>query len=629
MLNSLRNASRSWVAKALLLLLVASFGIWGVSTSLVATDANTVMTVGDQEVSAQEFALAYQRHVAALGRQFGMQLTPEQVRAFGIDQQVYSQLTAGAALDQLSDDMGLGLSHDRLAMLIAEDPAFQGSNGQFDRNLFTSRLRNAGLREDDYITERSQVAVRSQIVEAVSDGFQPPQVMLDALKQYRDETRSVDYLLLSNANIAPVKAPTNDVLAAWFEGVKARYRAPEYRTFTYVTLQPSDLADPSSISEEEARAEYEKRKDSFTTRGTRTIEQLTYPSREMAEAAATQLREGSTTFDQLVADQGKTASDVLLGEFTKENIPDPTLADAAFAVSSEGGTTDVIDGAFGPVILRVTNVTSETTRSFEEVESEIRQQLALQVGSQQVLDAHDRFEEIRAGGATLEEAARELNLKAVTVTADASGTTPQDEKIENLPTADTLLTDVFRSEPGAQPLPVSLGNNGYVWFEVSEVTPERDRTLDEVRERVVADWTAEQQREALGARATELKQRVEGGATLAAVAEDLGIAVETKQGLRRNAEDAIFGPEAVNALFAGPVGLVTTAVGADGESQLLIKVTGSDLVPADALSNQEPLQRLAQAAGDDMLDQMVNRLQNDYGVSINQAVAEQVANSIR
>ena len=40
MLNSLRNASRTWVAKALLLLLVASFAVWGISTSLVATDAN-------------------------------------------------------------------------------------------------------------------------------------------------------------------------------------------------------------------------------------------------------------------------------------------------------------------------------------------------------------------------------------------------------------------------------------------------------------------------------------------------------------------------------------------------------------------------------------------------------------
>ena len=122
--------------------------------------------------------------------------------------------------------MNLGLSQDRLATLISEDPAFRGVNGQFDRVTFSSVLRNAGLREQDYINNRSQVAVRSQIVEALSDGYTPPKVLGDALRQYRNQTRTIDYLLLSNANIDPVKAPSDDVLKPWFESHKADYRAP-------------------------------------------------------------------------------------------------------------------------------------------------------------------------------------------------------------------------------------------------------------------------------------------------------------------------------------------------------------------------------------------------------------------
>ena len=85
--------------------------------------------------------------------------------------------------------MNLGLSQDRLATLISEDPAFRGVNGQFDRLTFSSVLRNAGLREQDYINNRSQVAVRSQIVEALSDGYTPPKMLVDALRQYRNQTR--------------------------------------------------------------------------------------------------------------------------------------------------------------------------------------------------------------------------------------------------------------------------------------------------------------------------------------------------------------------------------------------------------------------------------------------------------
>lgn len=623
MLDSLRNAARSWVAKSLLLLLVVSFAIWGVSRSLVTGTSSTVMTVGDQEISSEEFRLAYQRQLANLARQFGTRLTPDQARAFGVENEVFQQLAAGAALDQLSDDMNLGLSKDKLAALIADDPAFKGVNGQFDKSLFSSRLRNAGLREDDYIRERSKVAVRSQVVDSVSDGFKPPQVLVDALKQYRDESRTVDYLLLSNANIDPVKAPAEDVLAKWFDGVKSRYRAPEFRTFAYVKLQPADIADASSVSDDQVRAEYEKRKDSYKTPETRTIDQLAFPNKEMADAAAAQLKEGTTTFDQVIADQGKKLADVRLGDFSKENMPDQKLAEAAFKVAAAGGTTPVVEGTFGPVILRVSNVRPETTRSFDEVKEELRQRMAVSAASQEVTSVHDQFEDLRSGGATLEDAANQLHLKAVTVTSDSSGQNEQGQKIADLPASNALLAEVFRIEPGADTLPVSVGNDGYVWFDLRNVTPERDRTLQEVHDKAVADWTAEQQRQALEARATELKARLDKGETLEAIAGELGLSVETKQGLRRNAEDPIFGAETTAAAFAGPSGIIGTALAADGESRLLFKVTAVDESAPDALSGDEQLQRMAQSAGDDMLDQMVNSLKNSYGVSINQSVVNQ------
>ena len=54
-------------------------------------------------------------------------------------------------------------------------------------------------------------------------------------------------------------------------------------------LEPADIADAASVTEEEIRAEYDKRKDSFRTPETRTIEQLTFPSRAEADAAAAKL----------------------------------------------------------------------------------------------------------------------------------------------------------------------------------------------------------------------------------------------------------------------------------------------------------------------------------------------------
>ncbi|WP_454286792.1 SurA N-terminal domain-containing protein [Rhizobium arsenicireducens] len=625
MLEVLRKSARTLVAKILLLLLVASFGVWGISASLFDAATDTVISVGDQQVSASEFSLAYQRQLSELSRRFGTQLTTEQAKAFGVPNQVYAQLAAGAALDQLSQDMNLGLSKDRLAQLIAEDPAFRTESGQFDRNLFTTRLRNAGLREDDYILERSKVAIRSQIVEATSDGFVAPKTLVDALKAYRNESRDVSYVLLNNAHIDPIKAPDEATLAAWFEAVKARYRAPEFRSFSYVKLEPADIADKAAISDEAIRQDYEARKKNYEIAGTRTIEQLSFETREMAEAALAELKTG-TSFDQLVSDQGKTASDVLLGEFSRDRLPDPILADAAFAITAEGATTDVVDGALGPVILRVTNIKEGRTRSLDEVREEIREALAEAAAVADMTTVYDQFEDLRAGGSTLEDSASQLGLKPITVkAADRTGKDEDGTDVPDLPERDALLAEVFETEVGVEALPLNIGNDGYIWIEVKDIVAERDRTLDEAREKATADWTAEQQKTALGTKAESLKERVAKGESLDVIAAELGIAVETKAGIRRQTEDAVLGPAAVTVAFGGAVGLVASAPGADPETQILLKVTDvRDQPLTDALGNADAqTNEIATAAGDDILDQMVRRLQDDYGVTINQQLAEQ------
>lgn len=626
MLDSLRNAAQTRIVKGLLAILILSFMVWGGQTLMVTGTSDAVVTVGEVKVSSSDYRLAYERQLSLLSRQLGTPLTRQQARAFGMEAQVYSQLVAGAALDQLAEDMNLGLSEDRLARLIGEDPAFHGANGQFDRMTFSSVLRNAGLTEQDYIKNRSQVAVRSQIVDALSDGFTAPAILVDAVGKYRHETRSIDYLLLSNANIDAVKAPGDDVLAPWFESHKANYRAPEYRKFSYIKLEPEDLIATDAVTEEELRADYEKRKESFRSPATRTIEQLAFPSREAADGAAAKLSAG-TSFDDLVKAEGKSAADVLLGDFTKERMPDQKVAEAAFAVASDGGVTPVVEGAFGPVILRVTNIRQEAVRSFDQVKEELRKDIALSVARDQLVGLHDKIEDERAAGATVKEVADQLKLKLVTVDAiDAAGKDQNGDDVTGLPEQRALLQEVLKAEVGLETLAVHIGRDGYAWFDLEEVIPARDRTLDEVRDEVAADWTAEQQRVALAAKAADLKGRVQKGAKLADIASELGLVVETKTGLSRSTqEDAALSQAAIAAAFGGPNGHVANAAGMGGEGQILMQVTAvDDNAPANALDNDSrQIEAIARASGDDILDQMVATLQSVYGVSINQTLAEQ------
>jgi peptidyl-prolyl cis-trans isomerase D len=628
MLSSLRNAAGTWVAKLLLLLLVLSFAVWGISDQIVGgTGGNSVVTAGGTEVSANEYRLAYDRQVNMLSQQFGQRLTRDQITAFGIDNQVLGQLVAGAVLDEQARTMGLGLSKDRLASLTAEDPAFQGPDGRFNRQQFDYVLRQVGMRPEDYFNNRAQVAIRQQIVEAASDGMKAPDTFLRAVALHRGEDRTIDYLVLPKSMVEPIEKPADDVLSAWFEENKADYAAPEYRKISYVKLEPEDIADETSVTDEQIREDYEKNKDSFTTPEMRMIEQLVFATPDAAQAALDAIK-GGATFENIVKAEGKTQADTLLGTLSKDKIADKAVADAAFSLAANE-VSPVVQGTFGPVLLRVTEIKPEVVKPLADASADIRKDLALREANRILLETHDSYEDARAGGETMKEAADKLKLKMVTVDAiDRAGQRPDGTVVNTLPQSRELLQAAFEAEAGIENPPVNIGSNGYVFYEVEGVTPARDRSLDEVRDKVIADWTKAETAKRLAAKGEELQKRLKDGTSLDALATELSLEKQTKRGLKRGTDDADFGQEGVAAAFAVGEGGVGLTPAPTGDAQILFKVAevfepagvGPDAVPEDAR------QQFSAELANDLLDQLVAQLQTQYQVTVNRdAIARALA----
>lgn len=605
-------------------MLVVSFAVWGISGQLAGgVGGDSVVTAGGTTVSSNEYRLAYDRQISVLSQQFGQRITREQATAFGIDQQVLAQLIAGAVLDEQARKMGLGLSKDRLADLTRQDPAFKGPDGQFNREQFDYVLQQAGMRPNDYLNSRGKLAVRQQIVEAVSDGMKVPDAFLRAVALYRGEDRTVDYIALPKAVVEPVDEPSAEVLTKWFEENKKTYAAPEYRKLSYVKLEPEDIADTTAITDEQIKADYETNKAKFSTPETRTIEQIVFKTAEAATAARGSMDTGST-FEDIVKAEGKTLPDALLGSFAKDKVADGAVADAAFKLQANE-VSGVIQGAFGPVLIRVTEIKPEVVRPLTEVKEEIRKELALVEANRVLLDVHDSYEDARAGGESLHEAANKLKLKVVTIDAiDRAALRPDGSVVNDLPSSQNLLGGAFETEVNIENPALNVGSNGFVFYEVEGITPARDRTLDEVRAKVVADWKAAETQSRLSAKAAELEKRLKGGTSLDALATELKLEKQTKRGLKREAEDVDFGKSGVAVVFGVPEGGTGLLPSPQGDAQILFKVTeafepagaGPDSVPEEARNT------FASGFADDLLDQLVARLQTEYAVSVDQAAVQ-------
>jgi peptidyl-prolyl cis-trans isomerase D len=624
MLDTLRNAAGTWVAKILLLLLVMSFAVWGISGQLVGgIGGNNVVTAGGTTVSANEYRLAYDRQISVLSQQFGQRITREQATAFGIDQQVLSQLISEAVLDEQARKMGLGLSQDRLADLTRQDPAFQGPDGQFNRQQFDYVLQQVGMRPDDYLTSRGKLAVRQQIIEAVSDGMKAPDAFLRAVALYRGEDRTVEYIALPKALVEPIEEPAAEVLAKWFEENKKTYAAPEYRKISYVKLEPEDIADTSAITEEQVAADYETNKSKFSTPETRTIEQIVFKSPEAATAARGSIDTGST-FEDVIKAEGKAPADVLLGSFTKDKLADTAVAEAAFKLQANE-VSGVIQGSFGPVLIRVTEIKPEVVRPLAEVKEEIRKDLALVEANRVLLDVHDSYEDARAGGESLHEAADKLKLKVVTIDAiDRAALRPDGSVVNDLPASQDLLRGAFETEVNVENPALNVGSNGFVFYEVEGVTPARDRTLDEVREKVVTDWKAAESQSRLSAKAADLEKRLKAGTPFDTLATELKLEKQTKRGLKREADDVDFGKPGIAQVFGVPQGGTGLLPAPQGDAYIVFKVTeafepagaGPEAVPEEARNS------FSSGLANDLLDQMVARLQSEYTVTVDQAAIQ-------
>lgn len=629
MLSMLREATRGWVAKILLVLLVASFAVWGVSGSILSGNTASVITVGDTRVTPIELRLAYDRQLNQLQRQFGTRLTREQADAFGLTGNVISQLVSGAVLDEAARKMKLGISSDRLAGIIGEDETFRDATGRFSRDQLRRALASIGMSEEEYVETRKAVALRNQIIEATAGETPLPDAYFDLLSAYQGEERKFDFVVISDGDIGQIADPDEAELKEYYEGNLDAYRAPEFRKLLIVKLEAADIADEAAISDEEVTAEYEARKASYSEPEKRTIQQLVFTSREEAEAAAQKLADGAS-FESLLAEQGKTAGDVSLGTLAKAGIPDTAIAEAAFAAALNT-PTEPVDGLFGTAILNVTEIIPGSTKPLTEVAGEIRRTLALARAEDEIFETHDQLEDERAAGETLQKAAEIVGLKPRVIDAvDRTARDRQGNIISDIPQSQEVLSEAFEIDPGFEINAISIGTEGFVWVDVLEIEPERQKPFEEVREQVEADWLEAEKAKAVAALAETFRERLQSGGEFNSLIEELIPAgdgeakkvVQQTQALNRLATAPGLPQPVIAAGFSQPEGSVVALQRNSPLDWVVLRVAavnaGSSPVDEAARS------AAAQQAGDDIVNQLISRLRQDETITINQPVIRQV-----
>ncbi|WP_342728907.1 SurA N-terminal domain-containing protein [Bradyrhizobium sp. B097] len=628
MLRGMRKASSNWLGKTIMAVvmgvLIVSFGIWGIADIFKGFGQSTFAKVGGTEISAEQFRQIYTDRLQQLGRQFGRPLTPDQARAFGIDRQVLQQTLAEAALDEEARRMGLNQSDAEVLRTIYNDPNFKGLNGQFDPQRFQSVIRNFGYTEGRYIAEQRRVGLRRQIAGTISSGIEPTKSMIEALTRFQNEQRSIDYVTLGAAQAGTIDPPSPEALAAYFEDHKVQFRAPEYRKIAFVAITPEEIGKWETVSDEDAKKIFEERKDRLSTPEKREVSQIVFPDAGEAQAARARITSGAS-FDDIAKERKLNPADVNLGLVAKSAILDPAVGDAAFSLPA-GEVSQPVQGRFGVALVKVGKIEPGVTPTYEGLAQQVKNEIATERARAKVAELRDKMEDERGGGSSVIDAAQKLKLTAVTIDAiDRSGRLPNGQVASNIPRGLDVVSQAFNSDVGVDNDPIQF-NNGYVWYDVTGITPSRERTLDEVRDQVEAKWREDQISAKLRAKATEMVQKLDSGAKLADEATAAGVKVETAANFRREATLPNVPAGVIAAAFRTAKDGDGQTSAAGGSQWVVFRVTDVTVPPVDFASNEvkQLSEALRRSLSDEQVAQYVAKIETDIGVTVNQAAFAQV-----
>ena len=625
MLEFMRKSAKTIWIKAFLLLLVLSFAVWGIG-DIFRGRANevAVATVGEISIPVERYRAELTRDVERMSLLLQRDFTPQEAQAMGLGRALVERMVQEALVSLSAQDLGLYITDAQILEAVRQAPDFLNASGQFDRNVFMSKLAQAGFTEDRYIQMVRGNMERRQLLAPVESGATPPKSLVDALYVHAYETRTADVIRIEHATLSNIPTPTDAELEKFHADNASLFMAPEYRALTAVVLQVTDIANTIDVSEDDIQGAYDEREAEYLTPEKRKLRQILVSDEDTANKAKA-LLDGGKSIEAAAAEVGANTAMMNIGEFTSTDAANlsPEISAAVFA-APKGGYTAPLKSPLGWHVIEVQDIVAEVVKPLAEVRDELATALKEDLALNLLYEQSNQLDDLLGGGQTFEEAAASLGVKVETVASvDAQGLTPAGTPA-NMAYMGDVLKRAFTLEDG-QDSTMTETDDGKAFFvvRVNSVTPPALRPLDTVKKDVVSAWEAGARAELAAELAKTVEERMKAGGAAADVARSFGLTASTTTAFNRNGDGLLSGaiPAAmIPDLFAIKQGEVASAPGTGAHTVARIAtVTKAQVDQKDQtyLSLQDKLLGDMQT---DLLAQFTQALQGKYGVEIHQNV---------
>ncbi|MCY7388396.1 MAG: SurA N-terminal domain-containing protein [Burkholderiales bacterium] len=405
MLETIRTATKTWVAKVILALITIPFALWGVESYIrTPSGQDTVSTVEKEKITTQEFQQAVRNQLDQFRQQFGGSIDASVMDNPEMRKSILDQLIDQRLVVEATKSSGLVVSDATLRERISTEPTFQ-QDGKFAATRYELFLKAQGLSAVGFESRMRQDLERQRFVESISSTAFTSNASVKQYMRASEQKREIAIVNIAPEQFTSQVKLTADSAKAYYEQKKADYTTPEQVRAEYIELSVDALTPTIQIPVEEIKAYYDANSGRYIQKEQRKASHILInvtpkatevekkAAKDKADTLFAQARKNPKDFAELAKknsqDTGSAVNGGDLGLFARGMMVKP-FEDAAFGAKKDDLVGPVLSD-FGYHIIRVTDIQPEKGKSLAEVTPEIEGELKKQRAARKFAELAEKF----------------------------------------------------------------------------------------------------------------------------------------------------------------------------------------------------------------------------------------------
>ena len=425
------NKFFAWIIVLLLVLGLAGFGLQDV---LSRWGTSKLATVGEVEISTEEFGQSFVREINYISQNIGKNLTIEEAKSFGLHLQVVERLINRSLLDQLLIDLKISVGDVLLLKDLKTNPNFKNAEGNFDRKKYNDYLSKINLSENEFEKILRNDLSRGLFTQILDPNFNHNQNIVKTIAGYIGEEREVKLYKLNYDTNTSLQDFNKDEVRKFYENNKNNYSSKSMRKYSVLNLNQSQFLNEIEITEEEIQNIYEERKQNFTQPEFRELSRIIFQTSDLANEALNKILSNEKTFEQIGKDLNLNRKEINFGTYSKIDLDDE-LSDFIFDTKiKKNSIVGPINGELGFELYKVNKIIPEFVLGEEKAKSQIINEIQLENSLNKLSEMIPEVEDMIASGETLEEIARKYQMNIENIEISKGDELPKKYRNKNLKT---------------------------------------------------------------------------------------------------------------------------------------------------------------------------------------------------